>query len=60
MKHATKNTHGCCDGNGQVHVVACDDPYYEGPLSSVRLCLDPACMARREAEWAQMCREDPS
>lgn len=59
MKHATKNTAGCCDGYGQVHVVATDDPYYEGPLSSVLLCHDPECMARRRARWAAECAPKP-
>lgn len=29
------------------------------PLSSVTLCLDPVCMARRAAKWAQECGEEP-
>lgn len=45
-----RNTAGCCDGHGQVH-------HGRGALSYVTLCRDPACMARREAEWARLCGE---
>jgi hypothetical protein len=55
VRHATKNTAGCCDGHGQVHHVASDDPHYEGALSFIRPCEDPECIARREAEWAREC-----
>lgn len=55
MKHATKNTHGCCDGTGQVHHVAGDNPHYVGPLSYIALCHDKACMARRAAAWDREC-----
>lgn len=58
MKHATKNTHGCCDGHGQVHWVCGDDPHYVGVLSGIDLCFDSECMARREAEFARWCGED--
>jgi hypothetical protein len=47
-----RNTEGCCDGRGQV-------PHGFGALSYVTLCEDRECMARREAEWARMCGEDP-
>lgn len=58
--HATRNTAGCCDGSGQVHHVAHDDPHYVGPLAFVTLCRDPACMARREEAWARECGELPA
>lgn len=60
MRNATKNTQGCCDGRGQVHEVAGDDPHYVGPLSFVVLCRDPECIARRDAAWALECGEVPS
>jgi hypothetical protein len=59
MRHATKNTAGCCDGHGQVHHVATDDPSYEGALSFVLPCRDPECLARRRAAWARECGERP-
>lgn len=59
MKHPTKNTHGCCDGSGQEHHVAGNDPNV-GALSYVSLCLDPECVARREAAWARECGEEPA
>lgn len=38
-------------------MVASDNPHYEGPLSYVLPCRDPACVARRERAWAVECGE---
>lgn len=59
MARTTKlNTAGCCDGTGQVHMSATDDPEYVGPLSYVAQCTDPGCPADHGA-WRVADRRRP-